>query len=587
MIKFFFKNIARIITISFIIITFLPVSGVCIYAYSCLSKNIYNDYYDRVQQVVSGIDSNLSIYFNNLSHITDSIFASNITQSALVNMANTEKEKMIRDQALEAYINNLLGSRADIACVSFYSTNREIFEYNIWRLREINPSVSDVIKKLKIQNGKFTIFGPRYQISDNGFQRNFITVGRQIKSMDNGATIGYLVMDIDYNMLGETIGMPFNSDSSSLFITDMNGSVVYNSENSNDVTKPFEQTAAYHKFAAGGKNMSVLIGSHYFEWIYRILSNGEELFAELFNVSFSFVTVGIISLTVFLLCSILISKNVSKPLRRLEEAMSTAESRNFNTYVPDIYAYEEVSRLTRRFNVMQVEIQRLLDNEKESWRREAESEYKALQLQITPHFLYNSLENINSLAMMHGRREISEMVLSLAGIFKYNMRYDSKIATFEDEIKHVKNYCMLQAVHFQNRFDIRYDVDEKYMDREVVKFMLQPLVENSINHGIKEKGVGNLISLTAYEAEQEFVVQVSDNGAGMSLNKEDQLRKLLNLPSTELFRIGKEGSHIGLVNVNLRLKLQYGEKAGITFETSKNAGTIMYIHIPMRHQEDY
>jgi two-component system sensor histidine kinase YesM len=515
-----------------------------------------------------------------VKHITDSIFASGTIQSALTAPAHTDKEEVAQEQSINNYIQNLVGSRADLACVTIYSNKDEIYIDNIRRLKDVEPSNDIVLDELQEKNSKFVLFGPRYQITGSGYQRNIITVGRQLKDLDNGEVIGYLIIDIDYSILQKTIGMSNKDETTALLITDSNDRIIYNSENSDDVTLPYQETDTYHMFADTKKAQIVTITSENFEWSYRMLSNGEALLGELSKVALTFMTVGLASFIIFLICSILISKSVSKPLRRLEDAMRNAESNHFNEILPSIDTYGEVNRLTRRFNVMLVEIQRLLEREKDLWQKQAESEYKALQLQITPHFLYNSLDSINCLALVHGRKDISEMVLSLAGIFKYNMRYDAKLATMGDEINHVKNYCMLQAVHYQDSFRIEYAVEDSLLDREVVKFMLQPLVENAIYHGLKEKDMGDLIRIAAYETGQELVVQVADNGAGMNPDKEEALRTLLQKPSSELFKLAKDNHHIGLINVNLRLKLQYGEDAGITFDTKENSGTDMYIHIP-------
>lgn len=532
--------------------------------------------------MVNGIDNNLNIYFNEWKNVTDSIFASGIVRSSLKRNAQSYSEKIEISDSINDYIMNLVGGRGDMTRICLYNNSGEtVYEYNVYRLNNITPEENSVLGKLKSTNSSFTIVGPRYQEFSSGNKRYMFTIGRQIKDTDTGKDIGYLVIDIDYNMLVKTIAMSKSNGTNTLVITDKNGDVVYNSEKISDINTNYENTGTYKKFAENKSTLAVDLKSSNFDWNYKMISTREAMLARLTKVSVFFIIIGCASFIIFLICSILISRSVSKPLRRLEATMETAESNNFNEILPVTDSYEEVNRLTARFNVMLVEIQRLLDKEKESWRREAESEYKALQLQITPHFLYNSLDSINCLAQVNGQKEISKMVLSLAGIFKYSMKYGSNIATLEDEINHVKNYCMLQAVHYQDSFRIEYDVSEEYLPRKVVKFMLQPIVENAINHGLKEKEMGSLIKISAYEDDGEFIVSVFDNGAGMTKERAERLRNTLALPSPQLFEIDKGGKHIGLSNVNLRLKLQYGEKAGITFETEENEGTEILIHIPI------
>jgi two-component system sensor histidine kinase YesM len=266
--------------------------------------------------------------------------------------------------------------------------------------------------------------------------------------------------------------------------------------------------------------------------------------------------------------------------------MGRAEKNNFNEIVPANDSLEEVNQLTRHFNAMLVEIQRHIDRENELGRKRNESEFKALQMQITPHFLYNSLESINCMAQIHGEDEISAMIRSLAKIFQYNMRYDSRTVTFGDEINHVKNYCMLQAVNYQDRFRIEYHIEDRFLDRRVVKFMLQPLVENAIYHGVKQRKSGGLISLNAWDEGSRFMISITDNGKGMTQEEQDHLNAYLKKGSNDLYMMEKDAPHIGLINVNLRLKLTYGESAGIEVKSEYLKGTAVEIMIPLEGAEN-
>lgn len=578
------RSIASIILVAFLFVTCIPITVVCSYTYQYLSQNIRKDFHNRSKQYIAGVDSNLNIYFNEIKKITDSVFTSETIRSLLLAEAGTQAEQFEQDRRFREYFLNLVGSRADFSCITLYKENGDFLE---WNLRQVNrpwPDNQQVLRVLEENGAKLTLFGPRKQIGGSGYQ-NYFTVGRQIKHIDTGKNIGYIIIDLDYAMFGKMIGMS-EKQKENLLIVDKADQVVYNSHNRLEVLKIYHNIEDYmEKQEQSEEKQFVEVTGKSFDWRYYMISDKESLLKELNLVALTFLTVGSLCFLAFFIVAFCISRSISRPLNRLERAMSNAENSGFNEVVPAFDTYGEVNRLTRRYNVMLVEIQRLIENEKELSKKKAESDYQALQLQITPHFLYNSLDSINCLAQVYGKNDISEMILSLADIFKYNMRYETKTVILSDEINHVKNYCMLQAVHFQDRFEIQYEIEENCQQREVTKFMLQPLVENAINYGVSKKKAGGVILIKAEEKEDKLLVSVRDNGAGMSEETRAVLQKMMRAEAEELLSEPYAEYHIGLYNVNLRLKLQYGNEAGMMLDSVRDRQTIVTIYIPFGGKE--
>ena len=252
--------------------------------------------------------------------------------------------------------------------------------------------------------------------------------------------------------------------------------------------------------------------------------------------------------------------------------MANAEEENYTQEICIHSRYFELIHLLECYNRMIVKIQQLLIRQQQLLKKQAAAEYQALQMQITPHFLYNSLDSINCLAQIKREPEISAMVRGLAHIFQYNMKFDSGDILLKDEIAHVKNYCILQAINYQDRFSVSYDIPPDMMNRHVIKFMLQPLVENAIVHGMKKTDANGHIEILASEDDDFLTITVKDNGEGMTDIEAEDLRKELALSRTGADGNINISSHIGLGNVNRRLGYYYGNRAEIRFETAEHRG---------------
>lgn len=204
--------------------------------------------------------------------------------------------------------------------------------------------------------------------------------------------------------------------------------------------------------------------------------------------------------------------------------------------------------------------------------REKEAELLLLQSQINPHFLYNTLDSLYFMAVIEHADEIAEMVLALSDTFKLSLNRGEKLIEVGDEIEKIKAYMKLQNMRYHNRFDLRIDIDEAMMDRKILTFILQPVVENAVYHGLEPK-MGNecyihLSGRMKKEGDDRFMeFRIKDNGVG-----------IVDMSQLE------EG--YGVKNIKERLFLFYGEKAGIRYESEAGEGTEVTIRVPLEIQKE-
>ena len=214
-----------------------------------------------------------------------------------------------------------------------------------------------------------------------------------------------------------------------------------------------------------------------------------------------------------------------------------------------------------------------------------QAQIDALQTQINPHFLYNTLEEIRGLALIKDENDIASMTEALALMFRYSISQDNKNVTFEQELRNLENYILIQKFRFSDKFTLRYELDksdEALMNYRLPKLTIQPIVENAIQHGLNTMDEGGLITIKAVPTQNRLLIRISDNGIGMSADLLEQLNHKLENSAAEDSQISTvEKTGIALINVNLRIKLTYGVQYGLFVSSTPNVGTTVEISLPL------
>lgn len=240
------------------------------------------------------------------------------------------------------------------------------------------------------------------------------------------------------------------------------------------------------------------------------------------------------------------------------------------------YGDDEVAHLIRSFNQMMDQMDTLMEEKIEYGRQIKNLELKALQAQINPHFLYNSLDLINCTAISHNVPEISKMVNALSKFYRLSLNKGREIISLHDEIMHAKLYLQIQNMRFDNRILVTWDLDPTADDCQIIKIILQPLIENAVIHGIFEKPSksGQLFVKTLRQDDKIFII-IQDDGVGM-----DEHTMNLNFAVSESGTIANTSSGYGVRNIHDRIKLAYGDTYGLSCVSTPGQGTTVTIHLP-------
>jgi sensor histidine kinase YesM len=271
--------------------------------------------------------------------------------------------------------------------------------------------------------------------------------------------------------------------------------------------------------------------------------------------------------------SIWITKGITKPLEQLTKTIERIKSGDTAQRV--CYLEEnEIGQLGREFNEMLDEIEILISHEYQTKLLLNRAEYKSLQAQINPHFLYNTLETMSSIASIQNCNMVSDLCQSLSNIFRYSLDIKHPYSTVAKEIIHLKNYIFVMNVRMRDEISYHLDIDEEILQDSIPRISIQPLVENAINHGLKNKEGEKRIEIKAIKMDDILQITVQDNGVGMDA---DEMNERLKENSMDMV---ESGNSIGLLNINARMKMLYGSEFGLSIESSSEDGTKVILRIP-------
>ena len=276
-----------------------------------------------------------------------------------------------------------------------------------------------------------------------------------------------------------------------------------------------------------------------------------------------------------LVSSIVISRALSRPLKGLSRAMRLFEKNaDTFTYAP-VGGAREVQELSESFGHMVVKIQHLMETVRREEINLRKTELKALQAQINPHFLYNTLDSIAWMCEQGRNDEAVQMVNALAQLFRISISRGHELIPIRSELRHAESYLKIQKHRYKNQFSYRFDVDESCLDFLCNKITLQPIIENAIYHGINGLVDEGEIVITLRADGSDVVFTVADNGVGM---EEEQIQAILRKERSD-------HTGIGIKNVNDRLKIYFGEGYGITIDSEPDVGTTVTIRMPQVREE--
>ncbi|WP_456276474.1 cache domain-containing sensor histidine kinase [Bacillus sp. AK128] len=454
------------------------------------------------------------------------------------------------------------------------------------------------LKSITPESGKI-IIQPSNQSGDIS-----ITIARKIRGMESFVPNGILAIEISASQLGKMWKEANLGNGGFFMIADEMGKVIYHPDFKligHQLNETGRHQLSLHKqgsFFDQWNNESTFFHfstSEYTNWKLIAAVPESQLFVPISGVRLTAFLSAIFVLLLAFSISINFIKQIVHPIRLVEKTMKSVEEGKWKK-LPNLARNDEISSLLNSYNNMVDRLSTLVDQvykaeldhkqiKIELQERELEKqkvEIQALQSQINPHFLYNTLETMGAYGMINGIDEISEMGDSLATMFRYSVR-NLELVTIGDEIEHIKNYLVIHEHRNKKSIHLNLEIEPAFYDVPMVKLSLQPLVENAIEHGMKRSMKDMSIKIRTRISGSSLKVCVIDNGKGMTNERVDEIMEHLKqnrMKESEL------GSHlgIGIANVNRRIQLLFGDEFGVSISSQENKGTTVTITIPFQRK---
>lgn len=543
-------------------------------SYYYVSQSTSEDVKNLAEISVSQINKNIDTYIDELYRLTSMALSDEELHTAIKNAesANNASEKLSSTQKIFQFLYNIYLYRTDLYSVCLQTPSGELYSRGFSQFLGDSSTFSQEPWYLQIKNDpsiNFLIVGHRISKQNVGLsnQKEVFTVARRVIDT-NGRFLGILILDTKFETFQNILKELEREQNAQVFLQDQNQKILYTSN-----TKFLEEFSSLQNI---DHNLYSVISnlSNETHWTVTMVIPRAQLFTNANDMFKSVLTLIIICLGCSILLYGIISYAITQPIKALIRSMRQVEKGDFSVCIHSS-AHDEIGELSDGFNHMTKQIDHLLNKMVEFEIRDKESEYMILQSQINPHFLYNTLEVIRMKCIIHKEPEIAEAINTLSNLFRLSISRREHFVPLKEEIEHVKSYISIQNFRFDNKYHLSVHVDELLLEFKVFKLMLQPLVENSVFHGLELKPGDGHIDISVQLNEAELCIEISDDGVGINPERLGELRSFLENPKGH-----KDNQSIGLRNVHERIQLFFGKKYGLQIWSHEHMGTKIIITMP-------
>lgn len=417
---------------------------------------------------------------------------------------------------------------------------------------------------------------------------NLIFMKRAMYDVQTSSYCGALVIAVDTSYFQSIY--PHTDTSGEIMFTNEQGKLlIYNDRTSAELFEASQEASASEFFLDSSRYIFTEHDTSDNRWRLFNIVSFDQFTAPMKAIRYWVLITFCIAFVIAFINAALLSNYITKRLNVLVSSMKTLSVGVMDTYIRTD-AKDEIGLIADKFNIMVAKIKELIHRvsqerlqKEQAEYRQLEFEYKALQAQMNPHFLYNTLESIHSLAKIKGQHDIGKMIYLLGRLMRESISRKQDFIELREEIDFIKDYLMLQSITYESRLQVEYEIEEEAQSWTVPRFILQPILENAIVHGIEEKpGVG-IIKIRCYEAGDDLVLEVEDNGVGMS---QDTIERLLASDETAQQEDKPNHTSVGIRSVHKRLQIGYGSRYGIKIQSELGLGTTIMIRLPKKGKED-
>ena len=550
------------------------------------NNSIFENSSEYTHTIIQQMNQNIDSYIDYMENIAYLISSNEDVQDYLFdeNIDNEGRYRILNQ------FRTILDSRSDIRNVGIISKNGRML------LNDGSKSVNQDLDlntqewyatALEKPNGPI-LTSSHVQHIISGERPWVITLSRGIRDRSgSGEKEGVFFIDLNYSAISELCDQSTVGTKGYAFILDAKGNIVYHpqqqqlynelqTENISLIMDTDEDTVLTGT-GNDGKLYSIS-RSDKTGWTVVDCTNVRELLSKSRQAQSVYVLTAIVLVIVALLFSRFMARSITLPIQKLRDSMKKVQEGDFSVSDVVVDSRNEIGSLTKSFDVMTHRIHELMEQNVHEQEEKRKSELKALQSQINPHFLYNTLDSIIWMAEGKKNEEVVLMTASLARLLRQSISNEDEVVPIANEVEYARGYLTIQKMRYKDKLEFQIDVDSSILYIPLIKLVLQPIIENAIYHGLKYKESKGLLIVKGFMKDGNAVLQVIDDGVGMD---EETLAHIY-----DKHKVNYHSNGVGVYNVQKRLKLYYGDGYGITYESEKGKGTTATITIPGRQGQE-
>lgn len=575
-----FKSIRTTILLSYVLVVMVSVAVFAMVALNYTEKTVLENAEEYSTQLITQANRDIDSYMKYLRNTSILISSNADVHDYLFGVNKDTGETAQTVERIIAQFQTILDTRNDIVNIGIIGENgRYLINQGALKINE-NVSLKDVewVQKAQNSQGLTTISSSHVQNVVDGRYEWVVTLSRGLRNKITKEVEGVFFVDLNYSSISELCDSISYGNRGYVYILDEQGNLIYHpqqqllysglkNEKIEEVLSSKDNSFVTEdgKLYCMSKSLETgwtVVGVAY---VSELLKDSRET-GRIYVVSAGLIMLAAMALAVFL------SREITKPIKRLSNSMREVEKGNFENVLLDVQGENEIDRLSANFNMMTTEIKHLMEQNVEDQRQKRKSELMALQAQINPHFLYNTLDSIIWMAEWGKNKEVVLMTSSLAKLLRQSISNQNELVKVEDEVEYTRSYLTIQKMRYKDKLEYDILVEPEILNYKVAKLILQPLVENAIYHGIKYKEGKGKVLIEGFLRDDELILRITDDGIGMT---EEQMSHLFEKRETDTRR-----NSVGVRNVHDRIGLYYGKEYGLTFESAVGEGTKVEIHIP-------
>ncbi|MBZ9689298.1 histidine kinase [Clostridium estertheticum] len=520
-----------------------------------------------------------------------------------INNINNSTNSIIKNMYNDNYIINDVVNFLNMDGVSYlkykldrFSSSKDYFYKGVESFTRssfnINDSLSNIsfvsysraetssfnrLNQIKVKKNKMDKLGENYNFSSIVCEKNIISYIREIRDPETLQSKGEIICTYDLDRLKNIVNK--YEEKYQVMVLDNSGYVVYDSNNEYEYRKyPY-----FSKVMKDGQE--VQLDKNYYinkalnaSTLVTIVKTPKVKITDLPGKFFS--SLFLINILLFIIVERVLHIKLNKLSDRMDAilmAMGKVKNGELDISIPITKENDEINYISQNFNDMCKSLNQYIEKSYLAELNQKNAEMVALQNQINPHFLYNTLESIRMKAICNGDKEVGKMIYTLAFLFRKQVK-EKNIITVKSELEYCEKYLEIFKFRFDDKFEYSVDCEEELLDKEIIKFTLQPLIENYFFHGISLENNDNKLSIQVRRENEDMIIYIVDNGNGISKERikslNDMLEKRINLDES-----------IGLLNAHERITIKYGKNYGIKLIENKDKGIMVVVKLPCKEAD--